>query len=140
MQSLQSLNPQKEQASNAQIMFLALNTSSITIIPLSVIAQRSILGAANPTDVFVPIIIATFVSTLTAILFVGIKQKLNLFNKTVIAWLGSISLIIAALVWWFWSMDKETMSRVSSILQQWAAPDHIVTFMGRRSYKKINIY
>ena len=77
MQSLQDLNPKKEVASNAQIMFLALNTSGLTLIPIAILAQRSILGAANPTDVFVPLLISTYVSTLTAILFVGIKQKLN---------------------------------------------------------------
>lgn len=140
MQSLQGLNPQKETASNAQIMFLALNTSSITIIPLSVIAQRAILGAANPTDVFIPIIIATFISTLTAILYVGLRQRLSLWNKTVVGWLGGISLIIAGLVFWFSYMDKESMSRVSAILSNGLLLTIIVAFMAGGLYKKINVY
>ncbi|MBQ9201788.1 MAG: spore maturation protein [Bacteroidales bacterium] len=140
MQSLQELNPQKETASNAQIMFLALNTSSITIIPLSVIAQRAILGAANPTDVFIPIIIATFVSTLTAILYVGLRQKLQLWNKTVIGWLGGISLVIAALVFWFSAMDKESMGHISGILSNGLLLAVIVAFMAGGLYKKINVY
>lgn len=140
MQSLQELNSQKETASNAQIMFLALNTSSITIIPLSVIAQRAILGAANPTDVFIPIIIATFISTLTAILYVGLRQRLSLWNKTVVGWLGGISLIIAGLVIWFSYMDKESMSRVSAILSNGLLLTIIVAFMAGGLYKKINVY
>ncbi len=140
MQSMQELNPDKDTASNAQIMFLALNTSSITIIPLSIIAQRSILGAANPTDVFIPIIIATFVSTLTAIIYVGIKQKLNLWNKTVIGWIGGITLAIAALVIWMASMDKETMNRVSGIMSNSLLLGIIVAFMAGGLYKRINVY
>ncbi len=140
MQSLQDLNPEKETASNAQIMFLALNTSSITIIPISVIAQRAILGAANPTDVFVPILIATFVSTLTAILFVGIRQKLNLWNKTVICWLGGITAVIVGLVVWFCSMDKDQMNLVSRILSNGVILGVIIGFLIGGLYKKINIY
>lgn len=140
MQSLQELNTKKETASNAQIMFLALNTSSITIIPLSVIAQRAILGAANPTDVFIPIIIATFISTLTAILYVGLRQRLRLWNKTVVGWLGGISLIIAGLVFWFSCMDKDSMSRVSAILSNGLLLTVIVAFMAGGLYKKINVY
>ncbi|MBO7183340.1 MAG: hypothetical protein J6V49_04320, partial [Bacteroidales bacterium] len=140
MQSLQELNPNKESASNAQIMFLALNTSSITIIPLSVIAQRSILGAANPTDVFIPILIATFVSTLTAILYVGIRQKLNLWNRTFLTWIGAIVAVIAGLVLWFSSMDKETMNQVSGVLSNSLLLGIIVAFMVGGLYKKINVY
>ena len=140
MQSLQELNPHKESASNAQIMFLALNTSGLTIIPISVIAQRAILGAANPTDVFVPIIIATYVSTLTAILYVGFRQRLSLFNKTVVAWLGGISLLLAALVFWFTQMDKESMRTASSLLSNGTLLGIIILFMAGGLYKKINIW
>jgi spore maturation protein SpmA len=140
IQSLQELNPHKESASNAQIMFLALNTSGLTIIPISVIAQRAILGATNPTDVFVPIIIATYVSTLTAILYVGFRQRLSLFNKTVVAWLGGISLLLAALVFWFTQMDKETMSTASSLLSNGTLLSIIILFMAGGLYKRINIW
>ncbi len=107
MQSLQDLNPHKETASNAQIMFLALNTSSLTIIPVNILAQRAILGSANPTDVFIPILIATYVSTLTAILFVGIRQHLNLCHKIVLSWVGGITLGVGALVGWFATMSQK---------------------------------
>lgn len=140
MQSLQELNPHKESASNAQIMFLALNTSGLTIIPISVIAQRAILGAANPTDVFVPIIIATYVASLTAILYVGFRQRISLFNKTVMAWLGGISLVLAALVFWFIHMDKESMSVASGLLSNGALLSIIILFMVGGLYKKINIW
>jgi spore maturation protein SpmA len=140
MQSLQELNPHKESASNAQIMFLALNTSGLTIIPISIIAQRAILGAANPTDVFVPIIIATYVSTLTAILYVGFRQRLSLFNKTVVAWLGGISLLLAALVFWFTQMDRESMRTASSLLSNGTLLGIIILFMAGGLYKKINIW
>ena len=140
MQSLQELNPHKESASNAQIMFLALNTSGLTIIPISIIAQRAILGAANPTDVFGPIIIATYVSTLTAILYVGFRQRLSLFNKTVVAWLGGISLLLAALVFWFTQMDRESMRTASSLLSNGTLLGIIILFMAGGLYKKINIW
>lgn len=140
MQSMQEINPKKDTASNAQIMFLALNTSSITIIPLTILAQRSILGAANPTDVFIPIIIATFVSTLTAILYVGLRQRLQLLSKTVISWLGGITLAIAGLVWWFSSMDRDTMNVTSSILSNGLLLSIIVAFMLGGIIKKINVF
>jgi len=140
MQSMQELNPQKDTASDAQIMFLALNTSSITIIPVSIIAQRSILGAANPTDIFIPIIIATFVSTLTAIIYVGIKQRLKLFDKTVISWLGGIAAVIAMLVVWFANMDKETMGKMTGLISNLLIFSIIVLFIGGGLLRRINVY
>jgi len=140
MQSLQELNPQKETASNAQIMFLALNTSGLTIIPLSILAQRAILGAANPTDVFIPILIATYVSTITAILYVGLRQKLNLLNMTVVSWIGGISLALGALVWWFSTLTKDEMTVASGLLSNLTLFVIIVVFMAGALYKKINVW
>lgn len=140
MQSLQELNPKKDTASNAQIMFLALNTSGLTIIPLSILAQRAILGAANPTDVFIPILIATYVSTLTAIFYVGIRQKLNLLNLTVISWIGGITLALGALVYWFSGLDNNQMSIASGILSNLTLFLIIVTFMVGAVYKKVNVW
>jgi spore maturation protein SpmA len=140
MQSLQELNPKKETASNAQIMFLALNTAGMTIIPLSIIAQRSILGAVNPTDVFIPILISTYVATLTAIFYVGIRQKLNLFNWTVISWIGGISLILASLVLWFSGLNKDQMTIASGILSNLTLFIIIIAFMAGALYKKINVW
>jgi spore maturation protein SpmA len=140
MQSLQELNPNKDTASNAQIMFLALNTAGMTIIPVSIIAQRAILGAANPTDVFIPILIATFVATLSAIFFVGIRQRLNLFNTTVLSWIGSIGLLLASLVWWFSGLNKDQMAIASSVLSNVTIFSIIVAFIGGALYKKINVW
>lgn len=140
MQSLQDLNPRKDTASNAQIMFLALNTSGLTIIPVNILAQRAILGAANPTDVFIPILIATYVSTLTAILFVGIRQKLNLVNGTVLSWIGGITLLLGGLICWFSSLDKDQMAIASSVMSNLVIFSIIITFIAGAVYKKVNVY
>lgn len=140
MQSLQELNPKKETASNAQIMFLALNTSGLTVIPVSILAQRAILGAANPTDVFIPILIATYISTLTAIIYVGIRQKLNLINKTVICWIGGITLALLALVLWFSGLTNEEMSLTSGILSNLTIFLIIIAFFCAAVYKKVNVW
>lgn len=140
MQSLQDLNPEKETASNAQIMFLALNTSGLTVIPVSILAQRAILGAANPTDVFIPILIATYVSTLTAIIYVGLKQKLNLINKTVLGWIGGITLALVALVLWFSRLTNDEMSLASGILSNLTIFLIIIVFFGGALYKKVNVW
>ena len=140
MQSLQELNPKKDTASNAQIMFLALNTSGLTIIPVSILAQRSILGAANPTDVFIPILISTYVATLTAILFVGIRQRLNLLNKTVLAWIGGITLFLASLVIWFSTLSSDEMAKTSSVLSNLTIFLIIIIFFSGALYKKVNVW
>ena len=146
MQSLQTLNPKKDTASDAQIMFLALNTSGLTIIPVSVLAMRATVTgpmgehAASPTDVFIPILIATTISTLTAILFVGIKQKLNLLNKTVVGWIGGIIAALALLVWGMSSLDKAEMELVSSIASNLILLAIIVTFITGAAIKKVNVY
>jgi len=140
MQSLQEINPDKETASNAQIMFLALNTAGMTIIPINIIAQRAIMGATSPTDVFIPILIATFVATLSAILFVGVRQRLNLLNRTVLGWIGGITLLLAGLVWWFSTMSKEEMSTASSVLSNVTIFGIIVLFISGALYKKVNVW
>jgi spore maturation protein SpmA/spore maturation protein SpmB len=140
MQSLQDLNPNKETASNAQIMFLALNTAGLTILPINIIAQRAILGATNPTDILVPILIATYVSTLTAILYVGIRQRLNLLNRTVISWLGAISLIIGLIVFGFSRLNSTQMAVASSITGNVLLISIIATFLIGGLVRKINVY
>ena len=140
MQSLQELNPKKEVASNAQIMFLVLNTSGLTIIPITILAQRAILGAANPTDIFIPLLIATYCSTLAGLIFVAIKQRINLFNKTILAWLGGITAIIAGIVLYFSSLDKEQMDIFSLVFSNGLLLLIIIGFIGGGFYKKINVY
>lgn len=140
MQSLQELNPDKEKASNAQIMFLALNTSGLTVIPVSILAQRAILGAANPTDVFIPILIATYVATVTAILYVGFRQRLQLLNKTVIGWIGGITLALVALMAWFSGLSPEAMSKTSGILSNLTIFGIIIAFFLGGLYKRVNVW
>ena len=99
MDSLQSLNPNKEEATNAQIMFLVLQTSGLTLIPISIIAQRAVLGAKDPSDVLLPILIATYVATLVALITVSIKQRISLWDRVVLGWLGGITAVIGGMVW-----------------------------------------
>jgi Uncharacterized membrane protein, required for spore maturation in B.subtilis. len=140
MQSLQELNPNKDTASNAQIMFLALNTAGLTLLPISIIAQRAILGAVNPADVLIPVLIATYVSTLTAILYVGIRQRLNLFNRTVIGWLGAITFIIGLIVFGFSRLDSQQMSVASSVTGNSLLILIISTFLIGGLVRKVNVY
>jgi spore maturation protein SpmA len=140
MQSLQELNPDKEKASNAQIMFLALNTSGLTVIPVSILAQRAILGAANPTDVFIPILVATYVATVTAILYVGFRQRLKLMNKTVIGWIGGITLALVALMAWFSGLSPEEMSKTSGVLSNLTIFGIIIAFFLGGLYKRVNVW
>lgn len=140
MQSMQELNPQKDTASNAQIMFLAINTSGLTLIPIAILAQRAILGAANPTDIFVPLLIATYCSTLGGIIYVAIKQRINLFNKTVLGWLGGITAVIAALMLYCLSLEPEQLARFSNLVGNGILLLVIVGFIGGGLYKRINVY
>ena len=140
MQSLQELNPKKEVASNAQIMFLVLNTSGLTIIPITILAQRAILGAFNPTDIFVPLLIATYCSTLAGLVFVAIKQRINLLNKTVLGWLAGITAVIAAIMFYFSSLDREQMDVFSRVFSNGLLLLIITGFIAGGFYKKINVY
>jgi spore maturation protein SpmB len=146
MNSLQELNPDKEKASNAQIMFLALNTSGLTIIPISVMAIRATVPgpngvlAHNPTDVFIPLLMATSVAMLSAIIFVGIKQKLDLFNRTVIAWLGSVMAILGFAVWGFSQLSQQEMTIVSKVVSSSVIILIIAAFMGGALYKRVNVF
>lgn len=140
MQSLQELNPDKETASNAQIMFLVINTSGLTIIPVTILAQRAILGAATPTDVFIPLLIATYVSTLVGVVAVSIKQRIRLFDKVIMGWFGGITLGIAGLIAFLQSLDKETMETVSQVSANVLLCIIILAFFIGGIRRKINIY
>lgn len=140
MKGLQELNPNKKEASNAQIMFLALNTSGLTLIPITILAQRSVLGAADPTDIFIPLLLSTFVSTVAAIIYVGIKQHLRLMNKVVISWLLGISIVIGLMMYGFSQLDQQEMIMTSKIVSNALLLTIIVTFIGGAAYKKVNVY
>ena len=140
MQSLQDINTKKDTASNAQIMFLALNTSGLTIIPVSVLALRAAAGSTNPTDVFIPLLMATAVSTLTAIIYVGIRQKLNLLNKTVLSWIGGTIAILTAMIFFLSGLKKEEIEIFTKIASNLILLSVIIGFMVGALYKRINIY
>ena len=101
MQQMQEVNPDKKAASNAQIMFLVLNTSGLTIVPVSILVYRAQLGAANPTDIFIPILIATYFSTLAGLIAVALYQRIRLWDKVILAYLGGVSALIGGLIWYF---------------------------------------
>lgn len=116
MQSLQELNPSAERASNAQIMFLCLHASGLTLIPVSIIAIRGALNAENPTDIFIPTLIATFMATMASMIIVSIKQRIRLFQPVILAWVGSISLLFASLVYYVTRLNAEQIQTFSGIL------------------------
>jgi spore maturation protein SpmB len=140
MKELQEANPNKEKASDAQIMFLVLNAAGLTIIPVSVIVYRMQLGAANPADIFIPILISTFCSLMTGLISVAIIQKINLFDKVVMAYLGGLTAIIAGIIIYFTHLPKEQISTVSTFAANFVLISVIVLFIVLAFIKKVNVY
>lgn len=140
MQSLQELNPIKDTASNAQIMFLVLHTSGLTIIPLSIMAQRAILGAADPSDIFIPCLIGTYVTTVVSILIVGIKQRLNLLNSTVLGGLGGLTLFLGLVLWYLSGLPKEQIETVSKVVGNVLLLSIITIFLVGAIRAKIDVF
>ena len=114
MEQLQELNTKKDTATNPMIMFLVLNTSGLTLIPVSIMVYRAQMGAAQPTDIFVPILLATFFSTVAGIVVTSLYQRINLLNRTMLLTLGGMSAVIATIIWGFAQMDKTQMNLVST--------------------------
>ncbi len=140
MEQLQELNPDKEKASNAMIMFLVLNTSGLTLIPVSVMVYRAQLGALVPSDVFLPILLSTFFSTMAGIIAVSIFQKINLFNKTILAYMGGISLIIAGIIYFFTTLPATEVGTVSSLAGNFILFTIIISFILMAVRRKVNVY
>jgi len=140
MYDLQKLNRQKSVLSNAQILFLVLNTSSVTVLPVTVFLFRAQQGAAHPTEVFVPILLATFTSTMTGLLAVSYVQKLPLFNKTVLAYLLVLSAIPIVLAWYFLSLPSDQMSNQAQLFANFILFATITLFLVCGWIKKINVY
>jgi spore maturation protein SpmA len=140
MQSLQELNPTKETASNAQIMFLVLHTSGLTIIPLGIMAQRAILGAADPSDVFIPCLIGTYVATVASILIVGIKQRLNLFNRTVLGGIGGVTAFLGLALWYLGQLPKEQLEIVSKVIGNVLLMSIVVAFLIGAIRQRIDVF
>ena len=129
MKELQEINPNKETASNAQIMFLVLNTSGLTIIPLTILLDRSVTGASNPADVFLPILIATYCSSLAGLIIVSIYQKINLFDRVVMAYIVGFSAVIALATYYFSSLPQEALQLQSNMISSLLILSVIVTFL-----------
>lgn len=140
MQQLQELNPNKESASNSMVMFLCINASGLTLIPITIMMYRAQLGAANPSDVFLPIMLATFTSTLVAILAVCVRQKINILQRNLILFFGGLGLFIGGLVWLFNSMEQEQVSLYSTLFANTLLFTIICGFIISGMRKKINVY
>ena len=140
MEQLQTLNPNKETATNPMIMFLVLNTSGLTLIPISIMVYRAQLGAAQPTDVFIPILLATFFSTVAGIIITSIYQRINLFNRTMLLTLGGMALVVGAIIWGFGQLDKDQMNIVSTSVANILLMTIIVAFVLAGMKHRINVY
>lgn len=140
MKELQEINPNKDTASNAQIMFLVLNTSGLTIIPLAILLDRSVMGAANPTDVFIPILIATFCSSLAGIIITAIYQRINLLHPTLLAYLIGFTAFITAAIYYFTSLSQEELQMQSSLISSIIILTIIIAFILLGLRKKLPMY
>lgn len=140
MKELQALNPKLDTATNPMIMFLVLNTSGLTLIPVSIMVYRAQMGAAAPTDIFIPILLATFFSTLVGIIITAIYQKINLFNKVMGLTLGGMIAVVGFIIWGFGQLDKDTMNVVSTSIANVLLMSIMLAFILAGVWKHINVY
>lgn len=140
MEGLQELNRQKDTATNAMIMFLVLNTSGLTIIPVGVMTYRAVAGAAQPTDVFIPILIATSVSTLAGMIITSLYQHINLFNRTIMSFVVGLCLVVSGIIWLSTQVEQETMNLWSTVVANVLLFSIIMAFIWAGVRKKINVY
>ncbi|MGV8096340.1 MAG: nucleoside recognition domain-containing protein [Mangrovibacterium sp.] len=140
MKEMQETNPNKDVATNAQIMFLVLNASGLTVIPISIMVYRAQLGAVNPSDVFIPILLATFFSTLAGLVSVAWYQRLNLLDKTILAYLGGLTAIIAGIILYFSTLNKDQVTAISNVASNVILFSVIISFIVLALRKKVNIY
>lgn len=140
MQEMQSLNPKKDTATDAMLMFLILNASGLCFIPIGIMMYRAQAGASNPTDVFLPILLATFISTFVGIVALCVKQKIKLWDKVMISWLGGLALIVGLIVWFFSSLPKEKVELYSSFVANVLLFSVIIMFICAGLRKRINMY
>lgn len=140
MQELQSINPEPETATNAQIMFLVLNTSGLTVIPISIMVYRAQLGAANPSDVFLPILITTYFATLVALILVGIIQRINLLDPVLLAYLVGVTGLVASAVWYFTGLPQERVQAISNVVANVVLYGVISAFLLMSLVRRVNAY
>jgi len=140
MKEMQEVNPKKDTASDSQIMFLVLNASGLTIIPISIIVYRTQLGAVNPADIFIPILISTFFATLAGLISVALIQKINLFDKVILAYMGGLTAVIAGVIVYFSSLSKDQITTVSTFTANFLLLSIIISFILLAFFKKVNVY
>jgi spore maturation protein SpmA len=140
MTELQALNPDKETATNAQIMFLVLNTSGLTLIPISIMVYRAELGAANPADVFLPILLTTYVATLVALIGVALVQRINLLDPVLLGWLVGVTALVGAVVYTFAGMPQERVQAISNVVANVVLYGVISAFLIMALVRKVNAY
>jgi spore maturation protein SpmA len=140
MQELQELNPEKDTASNAQIMFLVLNTSGLTLIPISIMVYRAQMGAANPSDIFLPILLTTFFSTLAGLVAVAVVQRINLFDPVVLGYLGGLTALVAAVIMYFSSLPQGQIETISNVVANVMLFGIIAGFILLAAIKRVNVY
>jgi spore maturation protein SpmA len=141
MESLQTLNPAKEEPTDAQIMFLVLNTAGLTLIPVSVIAQRAILGATDPADIFIPTLVASYAGSVVALIAVALKQRIRLLDPVILAWLGAITAVMVGIVWFFSQhLTREEIQVVSRVVANLLLLSIIVGFIAGAMWKRANVF
>ena len=140
MEEMQVHNTTKDTASNAQIMFLVLNTSGLTILPINVMVIRAQLGAADPSDIFIPTLLATYFASLAGIIIVALYQRINLFNKVILGYLGTLTFFIGMLIWYFMGLPKEEIQIISSVASNLILFSTIIFFILLALYNKVNVY
>jgi spore maturation protein SpmA len=140
MKELQDHNTDKEVASDPMIMFLVLNASGLCLIPVTIMVYRAELGASNPADVFIPILISTYIATLAGLISVAVAQKINLLNRVVLAYLGGLTAIIAGIVWYFSTLPQEQINTISTFAANFILFGIIITFIVMALVKKVNVY
>ena len=140
MKELQSLNPDEETATNAQIMFLVLNTSGLTVIPISIMVYRAQMGAANPSDIFLPILLTTFFSTLAGLIVVAMVQRINLLDRTILAYLGGLTGIVGGTIYFFSRLPQDQVETVSNLVANVLLFSIIAGFIGLAMIRKVNVY
>jgi spore maturation protein SpmA len=140
MQEMQDINPKKDTASNPMIMFLVLNTAGLTILPVSIMVYRAQLGAANPTDIFIPILLSTYFASMSGLISVAVFQHINLLNKTVLAYLGTITAIVFGIIYYLTSLPKEQITTISAMASNIILFSVIILFILLGLRKKVNIY
>lgn len=140
MEGMQELNQKKDTATNAMIMFLVLNTSGLTLIPVGVMTYRAVAGAAQPTDVFIPILIATAIATLAGMVITSLYQRINLFNRAIMAFVIGICIVVGGVIWLSTQLDQETMNKWSTVVANVLLFSIIIAFIWAGVRKKINVY